>query len=62
MDKYIIASSKKWFFKNTKKKFNKKFFFIEKKSQLNLKFLKKYNPKYIFFRGFSKPYHFLPQV
>ncbi|MDA9232367.1 hypothetical protein N9O63_00965 [Candidatus Pelagibacter sp.] len=57
MSKYIIACSKKWFLKNSKRKFNKNFFFIEKKSQLNLNFLKKFNPKFIFFPHWS---HIIP--
>ena len=49
--KYLICCSKKWFFLNCKNSFkNKKnIHFIFNKKQLNLKFLKKYNPKIIFF-------------
>lgn len=52
MDKYIIACSKKWFLKNNKS-LSKKFIIISKKSDLNLKFISKISPKYIFFPHWS---------
>ena len=52
---YLICCSKKWFFLNCKNSFKKKknIRFIFKKEQLNLKFLKKYNPRIIFFPHWS---------
>ena len=51
---YVICSSKKWFIKYSSNKFrNKKFVFIKKKEKLNLKYLKKIKPKFIFFTHWS---------
>ena len=52
----IIACSKNWFLKNEKsKKFLKKknIFLITKKNNLNIKVIKKINPKIIFFPHWS---------
>ena len=52
--KYLICSSKKWFFDNHKNKYNKKkFSYISNKKELNYKTLKKLNPKIIFFCHWS---------
>ena len=55
-EKIIIACSKKWFFKNQKvKKYIKKknILILQKKDYLNEKYLKKVNPKIIFFPHWS---------
>ncbi len=57
--KNVIACSKNWFENYTSTKFKKKFYFIRKKSDLNMKNLKKIKPKYIFFPHWS---HKVPQI
>ena len=51
MTKYVIVTSKDWFEKHPKSNEFKKLNFtkIYKKNDLNIKNLKKINPKYIFF-------------
>jgi methionyl-tRNA formyltransferase len=50
---YLICCSKKWFVKNSSKKFKKKFKFIFYKKKLNYLAIKKINPKIIFFCHWS---------
>ena len=57
--KNIIACSKSWFENYASTSFKKKYYFIRKKSDLNMKNLKKINPKYIFFPHWS---HKVPQI
>lgn len=54
IEKYVIACSKKWFI-NYQPKFvsHKNFIIITDKKKINLKSLKKINPKYIFFPHWS---------
>ena len=51
MENCLICCSKNWYSKKTieKKISNYKFFLIKNKKQLNIKFLKSINPKFIFF-------------
>ena len=55
MTKYIVASSKKWFFKYPKSDKYKKLsiFNIKDKEKLNLDYLAEINPRYIFFPHWS---------
>ena len=54
LNNYIIVSDKPWHIKNFYLLKNKKnFYLIKKKSELNLKFLNKIKPKYIFFPHWS---------
>lgn len=54
-NKFVLATSKKWFFRHSGKKFlNKKgFVIIYYKEKLRFSYLKKINPKYIFFPHWS---------
>ena len=55
MKNYVVASSRKWFFEFPKsKKYQKlSIFKIKNKKELNLNYLSKINPRYIFFPHWS---------
>ena len=51
--KNVIACSKSWFENSASKNFKKNFYFIRKRTDLNIKKIKKINPRYIFFPHWS---------